>query len=97
MKDALFNISTNPFLAIPSMPELISKFSLVDGDQDQSTEADNPPEDVDEGGDDDDADLCQSLHRLATRRVTDFSQVKSWKLKKKFGEKNIFILFQKGI
>ena len=76
------------------MPELISKFSLVDGDQDQSTEADNPPEDADEGGDDDDADLCQSLDRLATRRVTDFSQVKSWKLKKS-SEKRIFLSYFK--
>ena len=80
VKDALLNISTNPFLAIPSipnMPQLISKFSIVDGGgQDQTTEADNPPDDDDEGGDEDDADLCQALDRLATRRVTDFSQVK---------------------
>ena len=77
VKDALFNISTNPFLAIPTMPELISKFSLVDGDQDRSSEADYPPEDADEGGDEDDADLCPPADRLAARRVTDFSQVKS--------------------
>ena len=58
------------------MPQLISKFSIVDGEQDQSTEADNPPDDDDEGGDEDDAHLCQALDRLATRRPTDFSQVK---------------------
>ena len=78
VKDALLNISSNPFLAIPSMPQLISKFSIVDGDQDQTTEAGNPPHDDDDDDDvdDDDAHLCQSLDRLATRRVTDFSQVK---------------------
>ena len=78
VKDALLNISTSPFLAIPSipnMPQLISKFSIVDGDQDQSKEDDNPPHDDEDGGDEDDALLCQSLDRLATRRVTDFSQV----------------------
>ena len=79
VKDALLNISTSPFLAIPSipnMPQLISKFSIVDGDQDQRKEDDNPPHDDEDGGDEDDALLCQSLDRLATRRVTDFSQVK---------------------
>ena len=58
------------------MPQLISKFSNVDGEQDQATEADNPPDDDDDGDDEDDAHLCQALDRLATRRVTDFSQVK---------------------
>ena len=58
------------------MPQIISKFS-IDGDQDQTTEAGNPPHDDDDDDvDDDDAHLCQSLDRLATRRVTDFSQVK---------------------
>ena len=52
---------------------------MVDGDQDPANEADNPPQDDDDDDDDDggvEAELCPSLDRLATRRVTDFSQVK---------------------
>ena len=93
VKDALLNISTSPFLAIPSisnMPQLISKFSIADGDQ--TTGADNPPHDDDEGVGDEDDDLCQSLDRLATRRVTDFSQVKKLS-QDKIRKKQAFILF----
>ena len=61
VKDALLNISTNPFLAIPSMPQLISKFSIVDGDQDQTTEAGNPPHD-DDDDDDDVEDSSRNSH-----------------------------------
>ena len=96
MKDALLNISTNPFLAIPSisnMPQLISKFSIAD----QTTGADNPPQDDDEGVDDEDDDLCQSLDRLATRRVTDFSQVKKIESRQISKEASFYFILIKNV
>ena len=98
MKDALLNISTSPFLAIPSisnMPQLISKFSIADGDQ--TTGADNPPHDDDEGVDDEDDDLCQSLDRLATRRVTDFSQVKKIESRQNSKEASFYFILIKNV
>ena len=98
MKDALLNISTSPFLAIPSisnMPQLISKFSIADGDQ--TTGADNPPHDDDEGVDDEDDDLSQSLDRLATRRVTDFSQVKKIESRQNSKEASFYFILIKNV
>ena len=78
VKEALTNISSHPFLTIPSlpnMPQIISKLSFgeevsVGGEE---AELPEPREDV---SDDDSLDhLRQSFDRLTKRRVTDFSQV----------------------
>ena len=77
------------------MPQLISKFSIADGDQ--TTGADNPPHDDDEGVDDEDDDLCQSLDRLATRRVTDFSQVKKIESRQNSKEASFYLILIKNV
>ena len=77
------------------MPQLISKFSIADGDQ--TTGADNPPHDDDEGVDDEDDDLSQSLDRLATRRVTDFSQVKKIESRQNSKEASFYFILIKNV